>query len=395
MAKTLYFNIPADGHVNPSLGVLAELVRRGETVVAFNMESYRTKMEATGASFRAYPVVPALTRVTAAGDSIPQNALTLWKACEEILPFVFETLEREQPDYVIFDSLASWGQLAATKLGLPTIGSITTFVMDPRMMSGVLPPLQTASTYAEILWRALPYWPIAARLRRRYGVSPGGFMSTFTNTGQLNLVYTSREFQPQAEVFDSRYKFVGPSITPRPVSDAFTRDGNSPSLIYISLGTIKNQNLDFYRECFAAFVDFPGKVLLSAGKQTDLGALGTPPANFDVRNFVPQLEVLEVCDLFITHGGMNSVHEGLWYGVPLVVVPQQIEQRLVAKRVAESGAGLALLDRIVMAAALRTTADRVLGSPNYREAAQRLGDTLRAAGGYTRAVGEIFAFTGR
>ena len=37
----------------------------------------------------------------------------------------------------------------------------------------------------------------------------------------------------------------------------------------------------------------------------------------------------------------------------------------------------------------------VLGSPSYPEASQRLGDTLRAAGGYARAVDEIFAFTGR
>ena len=33
MSRIVYFNIPAHGHVNPTLPVVAELVRRGEHVV--------------------------------------------------------------------------------------------------------------------------------------------------------------------------------------------------------------------------------------------------------------------------------------------------------------------------------------------------------------------------
>jgi UDP:flavonoid glycosyltransferase YjiC (YdhE family) len=33
------------------------------------------------------------------------------------------------------------------------------------------------------------------------------------------------------------------------------------------------------------------------------------------------LEVLKHADLFITHGGMNSVNEAIYYGVPMLVMP--------------------------------------------------------------------------
>ena len=41
MAKVIVFNVPASGHVNPSLPVVAELVRRGENVIYYLTEAYR------------------------------------------------------------------------------------------------------------------------------------------------------------------------------------------------------------------------------------------------------------------------------------------------------------------------------------------------------------------
>lgn len=60
---------------------------------------------------------------------------------------------------------------------------------------------------------------------------------------------------------------------------------------------------------------------------------------------MPQVDILRRADAFVTHGGMNSISEGLYCEVPLVVVPQQIEQALNGRRVAEVGAGILLGDR--------------------------------------------------
>ncbi len=47
-------------------------------------------------------------------------------------------------------------------------------------------------------------------------------------------------------------------------------------------------------------------------------------------------------DVFVTHSGMNSVNESLYYGVPMVLFPQHSEQRMVANRVVHLGAGIML-----------------------------------------------------
>jgi MGT family glycosyltransferase len=78
-------------------------------------------------------------------------------------------------------------------------------------------------------------------------------------------------------------------------------------------------------------IDRPAKgkkyqVVMSIGRNVSLNDLGPLPASFIARQFVPQLEILQRAKLFITHGGMNSASETMFYGVPLIVVPQAQDQ---------------------------------------------------------------------
>ena len=119
--------------------------------------------------------------------------------------------------------------------------------------------------------------------------------------------------------------------------------------------------------------------------------LGPIPPNFIVEKFVPQLEVLQHAALFISHGGMNSVSEALYYNVPLIVVPQGADQPWIARRVAELGAGRMMTKEQVGAESLRHAAEEILSRPGFAQAAAKVGETLRTAGGYQRAADEIQA----
>ncbi|MGI0016797.1 MAG: nucleotide disphospho-sugar-binding domain-containing protein, partial [Nitrososphaera sp.] len=95
-------------------------------------------------------------------------------------------------------------------------------------------------------------------------------------------------------------------------------------------------------------------------------------------------------------GGMNSVNEGLNYGVPLVVVPQQIEQVLNGRQVARQEAGVVLADRPpygrLDAGDLRRTVDKILADPTYRLNSERLSRSFHEAGGYQRAATAIISW---
>ena len=176
----------------------------------------------------------------------------------------------------------------------------------------------------------------------------------------LNIVFVAPDFQPAADTFDDCYLFVGPSIPPHQSPGDFRLDKLDASrpLLYISLGTIFNNQPEFFRTCFEAFGDSSYQVVISAGPHADPGALGVRPANVLVAGYVPQLEILARASCFITHAGMNSVMEALHYGVPMVALPQMVEQRTTARRVADLGLGLLLEPATVtattLARALRT-----------------------------------------
>jgi MGT family glycosyltransferase len=153
---------------------------------------------------------------------------------------------------------------------------------------------------------------------------------------------------------------------------------------------------DFYRQCFDAFGDYPAQFILSVGKQTDIEMLGLIPSNFIVRPYVPQLKVLQHADVFITHGGMNSIHEGLYFGVPLILIPHQLEQLFGALSVAARGAGFVIDDQVtrgrVTTAKLRPALEAILSEPHYREAAREIQKSFLATGGYRQAADEIQAY---
>ena len=115
--------------------------------------------------------------------------------------------------------------------------------------------------------------------------------------------------------------------------------------------------------------------------------MGELPAYTTVAQRVDQMAVLADCDVFLTHCGMNSVSEALYCGVPLVLWPQTAEQRGVANRTAELGAGYMLADASEQG--VRAAVETVLREAAYRQAAARIRESLRTAGGAPAAAQAI------
>jgi MGT family glycosyltransferase len=393
MAKIAYVGLPAHGHTNPTLPVMKELVERGHEVLYYNAEWFRAKVAPTGVSYRALPEpLPTEREVSEALHELINASFIISRMAPHLTRYLIDEFRREQPDVVIYDSVAMWGYIAARTHKIPNICFITTFVLDGSQGA------MGWRTMMSFLWSILPHAPKLLRWRRQMAQEFGkGNSGGITEYADLNIVFTSEAFHPENTFFDGRFRFVGPSL------NGTTRDGQFPldqlqdgPKVYISLGTINHLNQAFYEAAFAAFADYPAQFILSVGRNTDTAQLGPIPDNFIVRNYVPQLEILQCVDAFITHGGMNSVHEGLYYGVPEIAIPNHLEQLLNGKRVAATGTGILLGDDYpygrVTAQELRQALDEVLHQPHYRQNAERIGKTLKDAGGYLQAVAEIEAY---
>jgi len=396
MSKIICLTPPAHGHVNPALPVLQELTQRGEQIICYNTEEFRSQIERTGATFRAHPATDLtateISRVLENGNLANVTGLIL-RGTEQLLPFVLDELAREKPDLVIFDSIALWGKMATTQLGMRAAAFISHLVMDEKHM--------TPRDLLRMLLQYLPKVPGILRTRRRliqrYGKAYPSSDPLFPMRGRLNIVFTTRDLQPDTSIIDETFRFVGPSINPQTRSEDFPFDalGKEP-VVYISLGTVHSTQPEFFKTCFEAFADFRAQFILSVGRDVHIDVLGPIPENFIVRPSVPQLEVLQRTDVFITHGGINSVHEGLYYDVPLVLIPQQFEQLLNARCVAARGAGL-IIDahmqgKPITAAQLRQALDAIMSEPHYRAAARELQQSMRATGGYQEAANIVQSY---
>jgi MGT family glycosyltransferase len=209
------------------------------------------------------------------------------------------------------------------------------------------------------------------------------FLSIIQNDNDTDtIVYTSKQIQPMAETFSDKFAFIGPSILK---SHEVLEGKKSRKLIYISLGTVLNQNKDFYQNCIQAFADSSYDVVMSVGEKTDIASLGRIPDNFIVRNHVEQIAILQKADVFITHCGMNSVNESLYFGVPMVLFPLHSEQRIVA----ELGAGIELKGN--RPKHLAKAAADLIEDQTFPENAQKLSRTFRNAGGAVEAAKVILA----
>jgi MGT family glycosyltransferase len=323
-------------------------------------------------------------------------AWLLMRMSARVLEEDLERFREVRPDYLIADSVAPWGQWAAILLGVPLVTSVSTLAFNRSVMAfgaarGVRPG--SLRLFFSKLRHVGKAWRLQRRLCRQYGVNGPGVIASVIGSSGLNIVYTSRHFQPCADTFDDRFQFVGP-MTSRTETTAFSWDRVGASdVVYVSLGTLFNADTAFYRTCFEAFGGQAFQVILSVGTKVSLTSLGPVPTNFVVSPHVPQLAVLQRARAFVTHGGMNSVSEGLFYGVPLVVVPQMGEQAIVGRQVEQLGAGLCLTKKEVTASALRESVRRLLEEEPFRRQADVVRRSFLDAGGAARAADAILAFT--
>ena len=188
-----------------------------------------------------------------------------------------------------------------------------------------------------------------------------------------------------AETFSEHYAFVGPSLPEReePVP------AKSRPLVYISLGTVIHDRKRFCKNCAAALTGMDADAVLSVGTADNLEALGSLPSNIRAEERVDQLAVLQQADVFLTHCGMNSASEAIWYGVPTVLDPQQSEEAAVADRVEELGMGLHL--RSEEPKLIREALEKVLAEPSFRERTLEMAESFRTAGGAERAAEKILS----
>lgn len=390
MSKIVFFCIPAHGHTNPTLGVVRELILRGHEVWYYSYEQMRKKIEDTGAKFiacDAYDTEQKLTAkdATRVGKDMVFSIKILVDTTLALDDVVCQHMQEIKPDCIVADSMAVWGKAVALKLQIPFISSTTTFAFN--QYSAKIMKQSLTQMFGMIF--SMPKMNKDIKRLQEKGYPIKSFLDIIQNDNDTNtIVYTSPEFQPCSETFSDKYVFVGPSI--RPAESVIEKI--KEKLVYISMGTVNNDMLSLYQKCIKAFADTEYQVILSVGNLVSLDSFGNLPDNISVYAYVDQIAVLQKADVFVSHCGMNSVSESLYFGVPLVMLPQTSEQGGVANRVLQVGAGVKL--EKASASSILDVVNRVLCDVSYKKYAEEIACGFKKCAGAKGAADRILQVCG-
>lgn len=110
---------------------------------------------------------------------------------------------------------------------------------------------------------------------------------------------------------------------------------------------------------------------------------------------MPQLEVLKITDLFICHGGLNSVSEALYFGVPMLSIPQANDQPMVTRQIEELGVGIGLKIEDVTPDMLLDNTKKIIGDNKFKSSCKIVRESFIEAGGFEQGVDYILSFTNK
>lgn len=433
-APVLFASPAHPGQINPLLALAGELSRRGTPGLWFASEegakaaveavasnspvrflsTGATQLQVDDALYAAMTSGPRTTDgIVALGRVVRDPAIT-----EQVFHATVEQVERIRPGLMVIDVLNVGALDAALATETPFVVSVPFPISGaylsrlpwgyPTPTSGLPRRLGVAGKLANLAFRtrlqgalAMALVPRLARQRRAKGLAnPLADPERYCAAARAVLAYS---------VFGLEYPFpVPPHVhlvgalvgggadsaadPQRPRDELMGWLDQHESVVYVGLGTIARLTAAQLRALLEAFTGLGPRHHVLWKLSDDQRALlpETLPPHIRVENWIPsQLEVLAHphTRAFVSHGGANGFHEGVYFGQPMLLLPFWLDCYDIAVRGVDAGVGLTL-DRPprIEADEVAAKLHRLLTDGTFRERSRYWGERLRQAGGVTRAA---------
>ena len=163
----------------------------------------------------------------------------------------------------------------------------------------------------------------------------------------LYLVMGTSEFDYERRDLPRSVHYVGACLWDKPrhekPADWLAELPHDRPWVHASEGTVHVLSPFVLKAAAQGLANLPMQVILTTGgnrepEELDLGPIAP---NVRVVRWVSHTELLPHLDVMITTGGSATVQSTLKAGVPLIVVPTEWDKPDIARRVVESGAGIA------------------------------------------------------
>ncbi len=334
MKKLVFFGTPAFGHMISVAPAIKRLTENGIDVTWITSGKFRFIVEKAGATFEEYKIDFDNLNL----ENLTSNFFELLKNLIDInrkLYLLYKDYDFGD-SFIIYDSMVSFAKNIARKKNIKSICFVTTmaynffvFITSNLSSSGVSQYLKNKRKVSALMKEEKAF-------RKKEGLAAFNMLDFFVNTGDQTIVFTPKEIQPMAKTFNKTFHFVGTTIKERP--QFAMAEFYKPCDYYISFGSILSGNKKAL-ETIKSFKELKNKtaVVTVGNKKCESGN-----ENITLVDFTNQYKMLENCKYFMNHGGLNSIYEGIYYGVPQICFPMQQEERLNSLIVQKKKLGLCM-----------------------------------------------------
>lgn len=374
--RALFTCQAATGHLHSLLPVAAALTAAGNEVAFTSSPSFRSEVEPWGFSY--FGIGPEDQEIRAGLPDRPvpgpeayrwaQRYLFAGASVQQRFPDLLTLAGDWQPQLIVRENSEYAGCLVAETLGLPHAS------------------VATSAWAADSFLKPILAEPLAQR-RAEVGLGPDPGMEMMFR--YLHLCFMPPRFHGPDAVFPPTAHFLrhdNPQRSDEPLPSWVEAQDDRP-LVLASLGTTPlSQTPGLLEAILAGLGDGDVNLVLASGRGHDPARFGPQPSHVHIEPYVPQRSLLVRCDLFITHGGFNSVKEALSLGVPLVVIPIGADQFYCADRCVALGVARVIDPDHRNPESIAHAARTVLADPRYRTSAAQVQAEMASLPGPQHAV---------
>jgi N-glycosyltransferase len=368
--RILFTTLPGTGHYRPLMPIAQAASRRGHQVVVCTADSATASVRAYGldtlvagrdwvseqiskiASLEAFPPDQQdEVRTYLATEGYPgEHALQMARD-------VLACAATWRPDLVVRENTEFGGYLAAEALGIPHASVGVAGASQSYLgVAGLAPALDAGRSAL-----GLPADPAGQRV---YAYLHANLTPESYDPAELSIPNVRCYRQANPEILGERLPawFAGLPAGPPIVLAAF---GTMCPVLTAWDSTV--------RTVIAGLGELPYSSIVAVGTGKDAeDYFGRVPANVRLVGQIAQPLLLEACDLYITHGGFNSVREALRLAVPMVIIPWENDQQANAARCEAAGVARVIPSDVLTSARLRSACLDVMSDAGYRHNAGRL-----------------------
>lgn len=353
MADILWACWDGGGNLNPGIGIARALEQRGHRVEFLGRPEMVSRVSAAG--------LPATQLRTSRADlerfSFHPGATVFgYTSSPTVGEELVEVVRSRGPQAVVIDAMFSSACNVAPDFGCPSALMLHTFAN--RLVSQ---------------WRANML--MQSQMRQRAGFPGLPDIDVLWGERELLMVNTLATFDSAPASGWGNVVHGAPVLTvesrARPVELPWPQSDPTP-LVLLSFSTVPEQRGPvMLQRALDALATLPVHVVATTGGIVEPGDLDAP-LNAHLLPFADHEQLMAQAAFVVGHGGHGTAMRALRRGLPLIGIPAGgVDQVVVTQSIDDWGAGRALPSD-ASTDQIRAAASEVLGSPRFREQAQRL-----------------------